>query len=168
MNLSEYQKLTLEFCKSTELNLNNQYLCLGLVEESGEVAGKVKKMRRDGAVNPRDIALEMGDVLWYTARFADNIGLDIGEYVPLIAEVPTENPETKMVLRLNIETARIATGELDDDQGLIDDGITNVMWCLASLGEIIGYDIEQVAEMNIEKLRSRKERGVLGGNGDNR
>ena len=39
------------------------YLSLGLVSEAGEVAGKVKKLIRDGTQS--DVASEIGDVLPY-------------------------------------------------------------------------------------------------------
>lgn len=42
------------------------------------------------------------------------------------------------------------------------------LWFIAGLAEILGYDLNTIGEMNIEKLKSRKERGVIDGNGDNR
>lgn len=55
------------------------YTALGLVGEAGEIANKVKKILRDygGRVTTdvkKDLAKEVGDVLWYLARFADEIG----------------------------------------------------------------------------------------------
>ncbi len=44
----------------------------------------------------------------------------------------------------------------------------DVLWYLAQLGTELGIDLERAAQMNIEKLESRKERGVLHGDGDNR
>lgn len=44
----------------------------------------------------------------------------------------------------------------------------DVLWYVATLSNDIGYSLENIAKMNYEKLSSRKERGVLGGNGDNR
>lgn len=46
--------------------------------------------------------------------------------------------------------------------------IGDVLWYCAVLAHDLGFDLSKVAEMNIKKLRSRKERGVLGGSGDNR
>ena len=80
------------------------YPALGLAGEAGEVAEKVKKHIRDGVLNVDDLKKELGDVLWYLAAIASDLGLN-----------------------------------LDD-----------------------------VADSNLKKLRSRKERGVISGSGDNR
>lgn len=44
----------------------------------------------------------------------------------------------------------------------------DVLWYVAVLSNHIGYDLSTIAQMNLDKLRDRKERGVLGGSGDNR
>jgi NTP pyrophosphatase (non-canonical NTP hydrolase) len=58
------------------------YTALGLTNEAGEVAGKVKKVYRDNegrfepAVNA-GIAKELGDVLWYLACLAKELGYSL-------------------------------------------------------------------------------------------
>lgn len=44
----------------------------------------------------------------------------------------------------------------------------DVLWYLANLAEFIGTDFSYVAQLNVDKLASRKKRGVLKGEGDNR
>lgn len=44
----------------------------------------------------------------------------------------------------------------------------DTMWYLAVLAWEMDYDLNEIAQMNIDKLNSRKERGVLSGSGDNR
>lgn len=44
----------------------------------------------------------------------------------------------------------------------------DVLWYVANLSSDLDISMQEVAEMNIEKLYSRKERGVLQGSGDNR
>ncbi len=61
-----------------------EYLTLGLVGESGEIANKVKKLIRDGAdvegYNDKlvQIANELGDVLWYCAMMANELDANMG------------------------------------------------------------------------------------------
>ena len=56
------------------------YTTIGLVEEAGEVAGKLKKLIRDKGGDVADptfraaVAAELGDVLWYLARVAAETG----------------------------------------------------------------------------------------------
>lgn len=44
----------------------------------------------------------------------------------------------------------------------------DVLWYLTSYATAIGYDLSEIARMNVSKLSSRKERNVLSGSGDNR
>lgn len=44
----------------------------------------------------------------------------------------------------------------------------DVLWYIATLSHDLGYSLEEIGEMNYAKLASRKQRGVIGGNGDNR
>jgi mazG family pyrophosphatase domain protein len=60
-------------------------------------------------------------------------------------------------------------GEFTDDRKReIAKEIGDVLWYCATLAHDIGYSLEEIGEMNVEKLRSRKERNKLNGNGDNR
>lgn len=77
MLLSEYT----EFTRSTAIYPKEQaleYLGLGLVSEAGEVAGKLKKRIRDGAMSVDDLVAEMGDVYWYMSRLCEEIGVAPG------------------------------------------------------------------------------------------
>lgn len=44
----------------------------------------------------------------------------------------------------------------------------DVLWYLSRLADAINLPLEHIAINNINKLTSRKQRGVLSGNGDNR
>jgi len=46
--------------------------------------------------------------------------------------------------------------------------IGDVLWYIAALCEELDVDMETCAILNIEKLKSRQERGTLHGSGDNR
>jgi NTP pyrophosphatase (non-canonical NTP hydrolase) len=110
VDFKEYQKESVR----SDLNVvvkesNLAYYALGLCDEAGEVAGKVKKLYRDhnGVLTEeykKEIEKELGDVVWYLSQMCTKLGVSF----------------------------------------------------------------EEVAEMNLEKLKSRMDRGKLTGSGDNR
>jgi NTP pyrophosphatase (non-canonical NTP hydrolase) len=60
------------------------YPTLGLANEAGEVAGKVKKIFRDkggviGEAEREALKSELGDVLWYLTQICTELGLTLGE-----------------------------------------------------------------------------------------
>jgi NTP pyrophosphatase (non-canonical NTP hydrolase) len=70
--------------------------------------------------------------------------------------------KVKKILRDN-------AGEIQEDvrQNLISE-LGDVLWYLAALATDLKTELSEVANKNIEKLNSRKNRGVIGGSGDNR
>lgn len=56
----------------------------------------------------------------------------------------------------------------DEKMDLIKKELGDVLWYLASLSDYLGFELEDVAQTNIEKLASRQKRGKLGGAGDSR
>ncbi len=83
MDLSEYQResrRTAEYPREAWL----AYPALGLAGEAGEVAEHAKKAIRDDAGKVSDerraaMSKELGDVLWYVAQLASELGLDLDE-----------------------------------------------------------------------------------------
>lgn len=60
------------------------YPCLGLAGEAGEVIEHVKKYARgdyDIENKKREILLEMGDVLWYLTRLANDFGFSLEQII---------------------------------------------------------------------------------------
>jgi NTP pyrophosphatase (non-canonical NTP hydrolase) len=55
------------------------YTALGLASEAGEYAGKIKKGIRDGTFDDEAAAAELGDVLWYVATAAHELGYELDE-----------------------------------------------------------------------------------------
>jgi len=60
------------------------YVSLGLANEAGEVAGKIKKIMRDDNFNIsderlEDIKSELGDVLWYLSGVCSELGIELGD-----------------------------------------------------------------------------------------
>jgi NTP pyrophosphatase (non-canonical NTP hydrolase) len=44
----------------------------------------------------------------------------------------------------------------------------DVLWYVAAMAEVLETDLETIADTNLKKLQSRKERGKLSGDGDDR
>lgn len=80
MTFDEYQKRALTTVISNDDTFKDTlHWVLGICGEAGEVAEKVKKIIRDknGAISQTDkdeLAKELGDVLWYLAVFAHEMG----------------------------------------------------------------------------------------------
>jgi NTP pyrophosphatase (non-canonical NTP hydrolase) len=84
MTLNEYQQAAMETATYDREKYGVVYTALGLTGEAGEVADKVKKVLRDDAGRLTDetrraLALELGDVLWYVAMTATELGLTLGD-----------------------------------------------------------------------------------------
>src|SRR5215475_14467645 len=83
MELADYQRdsrRTAEYPRDAWL----AYPALGLAGEAGEVAEHAKKAIRDDggevtAERREAMAKELGDVLWYVAQLATELGLDLEE-----------------------------------------------------------------------------------------
>jgi NTP pyrophosphatase (non-canonical NTP hydrolase) len=83
VELSKYQRLsrsTAEYPRQEALT----YPALGLAGEAGEFADHAKKVIRDdgGEVTPQRreaMAKELGDVLWYVAQLASELGLELDQ-----------------------------------------------------------------------------------------
>ena len=81
MTLNEYQQKALETAVYPQ-EYKVIYPALGLTGEAGECSDKVKKVIRDNngelTVEKKvEIAKEIGDVLWYCATLANDIGFDL-------------------------------------------------------------------------------------------
>jgi NTP pyrophosphatase (non-canonical NTP hydrolase) len=107
MTFDEYQKKALKTLLPSSNNI--PYVALGLTNEAGEVAGKVKKWIRDN-----------------------------------------DGDESKL------------------DKKAIADEIGDTLWYATMLAQLLGVNMADIAQMNIDKLASREERDLLKGSGDNR
>lgn len=88
--LDEYQNFAWETAiYPTDMSII--YPALGLAGETGEVADKIKKVYRDngglfGGEHKKAIAKELGDVLWYVANIATDLGYGLSEIAQMNVE----------------------------------------------------------------------------------
>lgn len=99
---------------------------------------------------------------WNTAQYPDAgknlyypaLGLtgEAGEIANMIKKIMRDDNG-----QIREETKEELKGELGD-----------VLWYVACLASELGHTLDDVAQHNVDKLASRKERGVIGGSGNNR
>lgn len=60
-------------------------------------------------------------------------------------------------------------GVVDDEtRGKLTKELGDVLWYVSQLSTELGLSLDEIAEGNIEKLQSRRKRGCLTGDGDDR
>ena len=82
--LSVYQRESRKTWRLVHTDHPLVYPTLGLANEAGELAGKVKKIFRDhqGVITAEDreaLKYELGDVLWYLAQICTELDLTLEE-----------------------------------------------------------------------------------------
>ena len=56
----------------------------------------------------------------------------------------------------------------DEDKAEIIKELGDILWYINSVSHLLGSNLEEVAQKNLDKVLSRKERGEIQGSGDNR
>jgi hypothetical protein len=196
MNFSEYQQKALTLAVFPDLGHRVIYPVLGLLGEAGEVVEKVKKLYRDdgGEITEErkaQFVKELGDVLWYTSVIVSSLSEDIrkshfelGLLDSYQLDVTQSEGDFGMIvwgLRLAryasgvgtvAEQNMILTGNYSfgkDVQDLLVFWLIHTLRALAMLSAKVGAQLgTDVAVGNLAKLFSRKDRGKLHGDGDDR
>ena len=96
-----------------------------------------------------------------------NLVGEVGEFSSKVAKAIRK--EEKVIHNSELCTSISAIGSYDDElrEELMKEA-GDILWQLAGLCYVMDWDLEDVAQGNLYKLASRKERGVIDGNGDNR
>ena len=179
MKISTYKAKCQTFITMTDKMMLRHYLKLGFIEEVGELAGKFAKVIRSKSViclsteERLAIVKELGDVLWFAVCSCDG------------------RIDFELSVRI-VERLRYSRENLDPYRVYSPDGIEQCInnlvqeYCSVSLvgmnaercehiftnvviiANTIGYTLDEVMQINIDKLTDRRERGVINGSGDNR
>lgn len=96
MTFNEYQEFTATTAMDSIKN-DTTYFALELCDEAGEVAGKVKKLLRDGTFDSYETAKELGDCLYPIARLADLLGYSLLEIAEMNKEKLTSRVERGVI-----------------------------------------------------------------------
>jgi NTP pyrophosphatase (non-canonical NTP hydrolase) len=112
----------------------------------------------------------------------EKIPMKFNEYQKLAKETaiyPIDSEIIYPTLGLNGEAGEVAEkvkkvirdgGSFADPSVILEivKELGDVLWYLSDIAEGLGVELEQVAVLNLEKLKRRKRRNMLNGNGDNR
>ena len=95
---------------------------------------------------------------------------EVGEFASKVAKAIRKEKCTIEGNRLFVDGSHpLFQGSMTDDE--IEDlkrEAGDCLWQLSGLCTVMGWSLEDIANANLCKLASRKERGVIVGNGDNR
>ena len=139
---------------------------------------------RDGLI------LELGDIMWYVTALSQQLGYNLTLLQAIRPKVTGTLPDGFRVLTLTLRMTASA-GFIAERSGKVirdhnGDGtnvsynnrpdfnkatmmdLSNLHNRLKLLSRLLGSSLESVVAKNIKKLKSRRERGVLNGSGDNR
>lgn len=139
--LNDYQHAAMTTCMDSSNNFS--YMMLNLVGEVGEFASKVAK-------NIRKEKLQIGQI---TTNNDPDLSSDSRLYVAYDGHT---------------NDAKISYEEFDEIKLELQKEAGDILWQIAGLCSVMGWSLEEVAQQNLDKLASRKERNVIDGNGDNR
>lgn len=195
MLLTEYQEQAARTAQYPK-ELGIVYPALGL-GEIGEIANQVKKVYRDDGgrfteERIKNLRKECGDLLWYIATTATEMGVPIDHHFDnpnftiqgrltfdqlrtLAAGVSLQVGQKRadhLTLRMMKLVGRIAD-EAEYYRTLSKEAIVRDLGGLLIALDLfafqyLGTTLEQVAQSNLDKLADRANRGVIQGSGDNR
>lgn len=191
MKLVDYQAMVRR-CVVYPAEAAFSYPILGLAGESGEALEKIFTSDGNAKVKADEETIkELGDVLWYTTAAAMDAGFNLTDLSVFICGTVMEsfqelewwllttsdNRSPYMRLMMNVgRAAEIAKKAIRDNRGRIQEAkrsdvgvaLSNVLHSLALICWRLGITLDNVAQTNHDKLTSRKDRGKLKGDGDNR
>lgn len=98
-----------------------------------------------------------------------NLVGEVGELSSKVAKMIRKGKfEIGVKSNLRVDIKAMEKGEIEtfDNELKLEAG--DIAWQLAGLCSVLGWSLEEVCQANLDKLASRKARGVIDGNGDER
>jgi NTP pyrophosphatase (non-canonical NTP hydrolase) len=102
---------------------------------------------------------------FYKEKFGDS---DMNVYYPVLGLVSESGEVADKIKKIARDTDYDLRRLLSSDKIDIIKELGDCLWYIALIAHELEYDLSEVAEININKLASRRERNKLTGSGDNR
>lgn len=139
------------------------YVRLGIYEELGEVAGKIKRFRRGDYKKEEfknQIKKELGDLTWYLTLYNHLNGTPTREF---------RRPRNKRIMNsldsLFMLQSYLTMSKQARFRGLLIESMTNAV---TDLAWSFGITMEDIVKDNIKKTQDRLARNKIKGQGDER
>lgn len=164
--LDEYQEKAMTTAKYKP-SLGHLYPLLGLIGEAAEVAEKiVEGVWPEGGAGH---GLQIEGLILSALREAIEAGKKCERVKKLLRDCAGDLPPDQMERLAGRvrESATLYASNPEKLESVIRE-LGDVLWYESVLARFLGASLSSVAEKNLAKLASRKERGVLHGSGDNR
>lgn len=159
VTIKNYQQLAMHTCLPSARNWEYCY-CL-IASEIGEAFGKWGKKFRDGEFDKDKLADELGDVFWGVALACELEGYNFEE----LWKIKDNNPFLEVMFPTPV---RFEYWEWFHGKAFDEKEVWGFLMFAKTFAEECGIDPLDCLKRNIAKLAGRKERGTLGGNGDER
>lgn len=112
------------------------------------------------------MSLEINEYQKRAHETADYLGMENGDYRYPVMGLAEEAGEVSGKFA---KAVRDANGIIDGERReAIKKELGDVCWFVAEISTLLGLSLEEVMQGNLDKLASRKQRGVLHGSGDDR
>lgn len=168
------------------------YPILGMIGETGEFLDKMFPVRLgpdgDSGQTKEDLVKELGDILYYVVSVANDFEIPFmdvacrvtgGTITETFAEMENDriwrNDRRSPYIQIAIQVCSFAERykKLMRDNKLVDreflvGALARLLLAMMTICDDNMTTLDEVAQLNADKLLSRKARGVLGGDGDNR
>lgn len=139
------------------------YIKLGILEESGEIAGKVKRFRRGDYKKEgfkENMKKEIGDLTWYLVLYAYKNEQPIADFRPPRNTRIMDNIYRLEALKANLVAAKTQKHEYITTKSL--------MGTVSDLAWNFGFTMEDIMKANMQKTQDRLARNMIKGQGDER
>ena len=104
----------------------------------------------------------------FSYMFLNLVG-EVGEFASKVAKGIRKE---KMDIGKYSENELTFVYDLQSDSVLVEEELQkeagDILWQLSGLCTVMGWNLEDIAQQNLDKLASRQQRNVIDGSGDNR
>ena len=101
----------------------------------------------------------VGEVGEFSSKVAKGIRKGECEIGSLDHQPKKREIKNELFFNTKLDEFMVQNNELMKEAG-------DILWQLSGLCEVMGWELEDVAKMNLDKLQCRKKEGTIDGNGD--